>query len=142
MSIKAIYLASPYSDPDARVREARYQAACRATADLFRSGHYVFSPVAYSHPIAQHGLPLDWSFWEEFDRRLLAMSDELWVLKLPGWDTSHGVQAEIGIARSMASVFDTWILLRCRSWPHRELASVFRRSRQTRAGSCKERLQT
>ena len=59
-----IYLASPYSHPDATVREARFQAACRATASLIRAGHEVFSPIAHSHPLAAFGLPTDWSFWE------------------------------------------------------------------------------
>jgi len=60
----------------------------------------VFSPVAHSHCIAQHGLPLDWGFWERQDRRLLAACDELWVLQLDGWEHSRGVQAEIAIARA------------------------------------------
>jgi hypothetical protein len=32
-----IYLASPYSHPDPLVRKARFDAACRATADLIRA---------------------------------------------------------------------------------------------------------
>lgn len=61
----------------------------------------VFSPIAHSHCIAQHGLPLDWGYWERHDERLLAACDELWVLKLDGWQHSRGVQAEIAIARAM-----------------------------------------
>ncbi|GAB6188150.1 DUF1937 family protein [Thermopirellula anaerolimosa] len=95
-----IYLASPYSHPDAAVRQERFEAACRAAAELIRQGHVVLSPIAHSHSIAQHGLPGDWDFWEQQDRRLLAACDELWVLKLDGWEQSRGVQAEIGIARA------------------------------------------
>ncbi len=96
-----IYLASPYSHPDAAVRQARFEAACHAAAELIRRGHVVFSPIAHSHCIAQHGLPADWGYWERHDRRLLAACDELWVLKLEGWQHSRGVQAEIAIAWAM-----------------------------------------
>ncbi len=96
-----IYLASPYSHPDAAVRQQRFEAACRVAAELIRRGHVVFSPIAHSHSIAQHGLPMDWGFWEAQDRRLLAACDELWVLKLDGWQHSRGVQAEIAIARAL-----------------------------------------
>ncbi len=96
-----IYLASPYSHPDAAVRQQRFEAACRVAAELIRRGHVVFSPIAHSHSIAQHGLPMDWGFWEAQDRRLLAACDELWVLKLDGWQHSRGVQAEIAIVRAL-----------------------------------------
>jgi len=95
------YLASPYSHPDAAVRQQRFEAACRVAAELIRRGHVVFSPIAHSHSIAQHGLPMDWGFWEAQDRRLLAACDELWVLKLDGWQHSRGVQAEIAIVRAL-----------------------------------------
>ena len=58
----------------------------------------VLSPVVHSAPIAKHGLPTDWSFWERLDRRLLQMCDEVLVLVLSGWRESTGVQAEIRIA--------------------------------------------
>lgn len=95
-----IHLCTPYTSDDSAVRQNRFQAACRAAAELIRRGHVVFSPIAHSHAIAQHGLPLDWDFWERQDRRLLAACDELWVLQLDGWGQSRGVQAEIAIARA------------------------------------------
>ncbi len=93
-----LYLASPYSHPNPSVREARFQAACEAAAALVRAGRIVFAPIVHSHPIAQHGLPTDWSYWERGDRRFLEVSDEVVVLTLPGWRESRGVQAEIQIA--------------------------------------------
>ncbi|MEX0937329.1 MAG: DUF1937 family protein [Pirellulales bacterium] len=93
-----IYLASPYSHDDANVREARYEAACRAVASLLRSGCFAYSPIVHSHPLAAYGLPTDWKFWESIDRRHLSHCDELAVLTLDGWTTSVGVQAEIRIA--------------------------------------------
>jgi len=96
-----IYMCSPYSHSDPRVREARYQAACRAAAEFMRAGQLAFSPVAHSHGIAQYGLPGNWKFWEAFDRWFLDRCDELLVVKLPGWRESAGVQAEVAIARKL-----------------------------------------
>jgi len=96
-----IYLASPYSHPDQAVEQARFDAVCQAAAALMRRGHLVFSPIAHSHAIARFGLPTDWAFWQRYDRAFLAWCDELWVLTLPGWEQSAGVQAEMRIAREM-----------------------------------------
>ena len=93
-----IYLASPYSHPDAAVRQKRFEAACRAAAALLRAGIPVFSPIAHSHSIAQHGVPGTWAFWENVDREYLRHSTCVIVLLLPGWDSSVGVKAEIGFA--------------------------------------------
>jgi len=93
-----IYLSSPYSHPDPEVREQRFDAVCRAAARLMRAGNVVFSPVAHSHPIAQHGLPTGWEFWEPHGRAHLARCDELLVLLLDGWEESAGLQAEIRVA--------------------------------------------
>ena len=96
-----IYLASPYSHADAAVREQRFRAACRAAARLMRAGQVVFSPIAHGHPIAMHGLPTDWRFWERNDREHLARCDEVVVLTIDGWRESEGVQREIRIARGL-----------------------------------------
>ncbi len=96
-----IYLASPYTHPDPVVREARFRAVCRQTAAMLRSGIQVFSPIAYTHALVEHGLPVEWAFWEEFDRAFLKRSWEVWVLKLDGWQESVGVQAEIRLARKL-----------------------------------------
>jgi hypothetical protein len=94
-----IYLASPYSHPDRAVREFRFHEACRAAAQLIRAGRDVYSPIAHSHPIAAHGLPIDWTFWEPSAQRRLAQCTEVVVLTLDGWRTSVGVRAEMRIAR-------------------------------------------
>jgi hypothetical protein len=96
-----IYLASPYSHPDPQVREKRFEAACRAAAELLRQGQSVFAPICHSHPICEYGLPLDWQFWQPHDRRFLETCDEIVVLMLAGWEESVGVQAEIAIAREL-----------------------------------------
>ncbi|MCX7801381.1 MAG: DUF1937 family protein, partial [Fimbriimonadales bacterium] len=96
-----IYLASPYSHPDPAVREARYQAACRATAALLQAGWVVFSPIVHSHPLVKFALPTGWDFWERIDRDYLARCDEVVVLTLPGWEASVGVREEVRLAREL-----------------------------------------
>jgi len=82
---RLIYLASPYSDPDAAVREERFRAACRAAGVLIGRGIPVFSPVAHSHPVAEHGGidPLS-EVWYAADQPLLEACTELIALALPG----------------------------------------------------------
>ena len=96
-----IYLASPYSDPDPRVREQRFQAVCQATAALLRSGAVVFSPIVHGHPLVAFGVPTDWSFWAKLDHELLRRCDEVVVLTLDGWRGSKGVQHELKLASAL-----------------------------------------
>jgi nucleoside 2-deoxyribosyltransferase len=96
-----IYLASPYSHPDPRVREHRFRAACQAAASMPCDGSIVFSPIVHSHPLVAFGLPTAWSAWERIDRAYLERCDEVVVLMLDGWEASVGVRAEIDIARAL-----------------------------------------
>lgn len=98
-----IYLACPYSHEFRSVRVARFHAANAAAAKLMGEGHYVFSPISHTHPIAEAGgLPLGWEFWEGFDRAFLSISYRLIVLTVDGWADSAGVRAEIAIAAEIS----------------------------------------
>jgi len=97
-----IYLASPYSHPDPAVREARFHAACRQVADMLRCGIAVFSPVVYFHQLAtDYALPPWECFWWALNPQLLGASDEVWVLKLDGWEKSRGVRAGMKMAKEL-----------------------------------------
>lgn len=97
-----IYLASPYTHDDSEVREARYRAVSRVTVDLIKQGKFVYSPIAHSHPLLQFSnLPLEYDYWQKLCEDAIACCDYLIVLKLPGWETSKGVQAEIKFATEM-----------------------------------------
>lgn len=96
-----IYLASAYSSDDPAVREARYQAACRATAVLLMGGETVFSPIVHSHVLLEHGCPNTWEFWKEIDYGFLTRCSALYVLMLPGWEESVGVKQEIKWAEEL-----------------------------------------
>lgn len=97
-----IYLATPYNHPDPEVREGRFRAACTIAGYFLSHGVYVFSPIAHSHSIAlARDLPHDWEFWRQYDRQMLSMCSELWVVEMDGWGESVGVAAEIEIAREL-----------------------------------------
>ena len=99
---KLIYLASPYSHEDGAVRTERFAFACETAAAMMRQGLMVYSPIAHTHCIAEWGeLPKGYEFWREFDERMIAACDELWVLMLSGWEKSDGVRREVDYARGI-----------------------------------------
>lgn len=94
-----IYLASPYSHPDPTVMLERFDTICCVAAKLMGEGIHLYCPIAHTHPIAVKGsLPRGWEFWEQYDRKLLAACQALWVVTMDGWRESKGVNAEIKIA--------------------------------------------
>jgi hypothetical protein len=101
-----IYLASPYSHPDPLVQEARFESACRTTAELVRAGQAVFAPVVQGHSLVRYGVPGDWKFWQPLVSDYLARCDEVQVLQLDGWRESEGVQAELALAAEMGKRVD------------------------------------
>ncbi len=96
-----IYLASPYWHADPAVRNQRFRAACRVTAQMIREGTTVFCPVVYEHALVGEGLPGDLSFSQRHDSENLAHSEEVVVLRLDGWEASDGVQAELRLAAAL-----------------------------------------
>ncbi len=95
------YLASPYSHADPLVREIRFQKAAWAASVLIRSGQVVFAPIPHSHPITKYGVPGSWEYWAEFDKKLLAICEELVILTLDGWEQSTGIAAETAWAKEL-----------------------------------------
>lgn len=91
-----IYLSIPYSGQE----YLSFRVSCAVAAELMRRGHVVFSPIAHSHVIAEYGgLPHgNHEFWLRQDMEHLRLCDELWVVKLEGWQESVGVAAEIKAA--------------------------------------------
>jgi len=89
-----IYLASPYAHADAEVREARYRAARECAIRFMRQGLCLYAPIVHNHPLASE-LPADHEYWMKMDLPILRRADELWVLKIDGWQQSRGVAREI-----------------------------------------------
>lgn len=94
------YLASPFSHPDAAVRELRYEQVCRTAAILMRSGYKVFSPISHGYGInlASDQPNSSWQHWKAYDQAMLACCKEMLILTLSGWLQSEGIIAETAIA--------------------------------------------
>lgn len=97
-----VYLAAPYSNPDASVRQTRYDAVNRKAAEMIEAGHVVFSPISMTHPIdgLMSGPPGSSDYWIEFDRPFMDACSSLVVLTLDGWMESSGVRREIAAFRA------------------------------------------
>lgn len=94
-----VYLACPYSHEDPQVREQRFNEANICAGKLMDAGFIVYSPISHSHPIAvAHDLPKGWSFWGRIDETFVHFCTAVFILKLPGWEESTGVKAEMELA--------------------------------------------
>lgn len=102
--MKRIYLASPYSHPDQNIRKLRFDQVCRVAAHLIAEGHIVFSPIAHSHPIANHmNNHNDSDFWTKLDLSFLnSWADEMIILMLDGYEKSEGIKREIEAAKKLS----------------------------------------
>lgn len=101
---RLVYFASPLTHDDGAVRLERALAVARACGWLMINIRDLFflSPIAYAHLIASEcTLPFEWSFWSEIDECLLSRCDEIWVLCIPGFKNSTGVNAERKIAERL-----------------------------------------
>ena len=100
--MKKIYLISPYSHEDEKVREERYNAAVDATADLIKKGYIVFSPIVHCHPLAlKHNLPKDHVYWKEYNQSFIEWADIGYILCIEGYARSKGVDADIEALRAL-----------------------------------------
>jgi len=94
-----IYIASPYSDPDHIVMEDRAHMVSIFAVHCAKQGHVIYCPISSWHHLAvKHGMPKSFVFWQKLDIGILRHCDELWVLKLDGWEKSRGVREEITAA--------------------------------------------
>ena len=97
-----IYLASPYTDRDPKVREQRFQGACHKTARMITEGYLVYSPIVSNHPlVAGWGLQPDYEFWKDLSDRMISLCDEVHVYCMPGWIESKGILEETALARRL-----------------------------------------
>lgn len=102
---RLVYLASPLTHSDAAVRQQRTVAVAKAAGWLManRRDYFFFSPVCFGTPIAAEcTLPYEWQFWAEIDECMLSRCDEIWILTIPGFKSSTGVNAERQIAERLA----------------------------------------
>lgn len=95
-----IYLAAPYSSDSQELVKDRMYCVNLAFANLSYKGKIVFSVLSMTHTAAtKHGLPGDAVYWTKVNFQFLKNCSELYVLCLPGWAQSKGVQREIKWAK-------------------------------------------
>lgn len=104
------YLCSVYSyQPEGVAKEdmpalmqKRYEYARKRTSAILLTGACVFSPITHCHPMAQaHTMPREWDFWGHLDMQFIEASNGILVLKMPHWEQSKGITAEIKHAESL-----------------------------------------
>lgn len=99
--MKKIYLATPYTAKTKwfpvkqLVQLWRFLMVSRAAMRLMMAGYAVYSPISHTAPISCFNVDLNHKFWLNQDWPWFDNCDELFVLKLRGYDDSHGVQKEI-----------------------------------------------
>jgi len=95
-----IYVASPYSHPDAAVRHVRYERTLYYCAEQMRKGLVVFSPIVYGHQFALLGLSqTDHVWWQDFNERMLLSAESIHIFMIAGWKESEGIAHEIDFAQ-------------------------------------------
>ena len=97
-----VYLATPYTDEDPAIRQARWLDVSRAAAILMSQGHLVVSPISMGHPVSAMGFPGDWEAWKNVCLRLMLIADQFVIFHSPAkpvsWMASTGVSAERDLA--------------------------------------------
>lgn len=98
--MKLAYLACPYTDDSAVVRESRHAIANDYAARL-TSIVAIYSPITHGPMLEQHLRPSvskHHKFWMDQCIPFLRASTELYVLPLAGWRESRGVRIEMELA--------------------------------------------
>lgn len=94
-----IYIASPYSHPDPTIQEHRFLEVRDFTARLLSAGFVVFSPIVYGHEMAKdHHMKGDALTWKRFNFDMIRRCEAIYLLQLPGWKESKGVDMELRLA--------------------------------------------
>ena len=97
-----IYIASPYSHPEEKIRVQRFNQVEAYTVASIIEGSPAFSPIVYCHALAEkYNLPKDAKFWHNFNMQFLRHSSTMHYLKLDGHETSLGMQAELSMAQNL-----------------------------------------
>ncbi len=104
-----IYLACPYTalrddgSYDDVLMQERHRAVLTCFESLLSAGLVVFCPIAMTHQAdclhsGLTGNRFSPKFWYEFDKPFIQHASQLFILKLPGWEKSEGMQEEIKTA--------------------------------------------
>jgi hypothetical protein len=96
------YVASPYSHPDADVRDKRAHDVNDVCGRLLAEGVHVYSPIWATHRACiRHELPKDHLFWLAFNKAFIDPATGVLVADINGWRESKGCSQEIEYARQL-----------------------------------------
>ena len=95
---KVSYLAAPFNHPDPAVMQERFDRITEIAGKLIKEGTFVFSPITHNILIREKMDMTNWNAWGPYDLTMLSLCDQLLLTKLPGWENSKGMQAEIAFA--------------------------------------------
>jgi hypothetical protein len=97
---KLEYLAIPYSNIDKNIMDFRAAVSDYIFAELSSEGRIVYAPISSCHNISKkYGLPKTFEFWEKVCLEFVSSAYKLIVVKLPGWQSSVGLTAELKLAQ-------------------------------------------
>lgn len=97
-----IFISSPYSSTNKELKEYRFKNLCEVCGLILNRGNFPLSPVVHGVPIAEHcDLPDDFDFWGDYCKKMIDISDRIYVLLTIGWDSSKGVKDEIDYAKKI-----------------------------------------
>jgi hypothetical protein len=99
-----VYLASPFTHNSFKVMEKRRKQIDLIGAKLQHKHNVaIFPPITISDTYSKI-LPGKFGHkfesWERIDLYTISKCDEVWVVKMSGWQESVGVQAEIAFAKA------------------------------------------
>jgi hypothetical protein len=84
------------------MQQERFEMVERFTASMLSKKLVIFSPIVYAHAMSvKFKLPGEAAYWLAFNMEFLRRATSLWVLDLPGWEVSRGVQIEISTAEAL-----------------------------------------
>lgn len=118
-----IFLATPYSHPDFKITQDREYLVTEVAARLMNRDQIVYSPITYGYAIAHRfELPHDMAFWITLNDAMLERAATLYILDIPGWQTSLGVKHEyhFALARNIPTYLihpETLELTNLSVWP-------------------------
>jgi len=104
-----IYIASPYSDPDIKVMQYRYDEVLKFMRFLMLQNTSPIAVIAMCHPLQLQGTTQE--FWKGYYMPILEASKRMAVLMLEGWRTSIGLLDEITIAHALGTPIEFYTIV-------------------------------
>lgn len=103
-----VYLACPYANAAAEVRNSRVNYASAVAHLLMKASVCVFSPISHGHYINSFAPgAIEHQHWMDTDMKVLPICDFCVVVTLPGWQESKGVSDEIAYSNEIG--LPVWI---------------------------------